>query len=565
MFACAALAVNGAPARRRARRRRRPRTWRLDEARAVQIVHQAALAAGDEEAKDRKRGVVSTAAKIAAGEPVTGGPTLAELLRGDGAALVAALRRWLGLRGGGDGGAHLTDATNAERFVEQHGASFRYVYAWASRLEYDGRRWRRDAGDAAVRGAKQTAARWFAEAAQAPDDARRKALARWATYSASAQGIRNMLFLAQSELAVTPEEFDADSWLLNCPNGALELRTGHLRPHRREDFCTKVTAAPYEPAARHGVWDSFLTAALPDAETREYAQRFAGYGLTGSTREDVFVFCLGPTGGGKTTFVESLRRTWGDYATSADFTTFLARKFSDGPREDLARLAGARLVTSVETRDGRRLAEGVVKLLTGGDTVAARRLYERTFEFCPQFKLLLAANDRPGANASDEALWRRLRELPFPTARPRREDRDDTVKATLTDPTQAGPAILAWAVEGCAQPLAHRLGEPAAVMRATAAYRTSQQPLADFVGHYCVLGPGLSVTAASLRETYEAYCKSTGIKHPLAGKAWGDALKGLGCTQRTDGTARWWSGIDVLLTEPDAEKQGREPGEDPPC
>jgi len=386
----------------------------LNEVRAAQIVYHAALAAGDDEAADRKQDVVTTVAKLAAGEPVTGGPTLAETLRGDGVKVVATVRRWLGLRVTASA-EPLTDVTNAARFVAQHGHSFRYCYEWGAWLHFDGRRWRRDVGDVAVRCGKETARAWFSDAASTADEARQRALAKWVTHSNSEPGIRRMLTLAKAELGITPDRFDADPWLVNCPNGTVELRTGHRREHRREDYLTKMTAAPYDPTARSAVWDSFLEAALPDDETRDYAQRFAGYCLTGSTREEVFVFCRGPAGGGKSTFTEGLRRTWGDYAMSADFTSFLAKKPGDGPREDIARLAGARLVTSVETRGSQRLAEGLVKLLTGGDTVAARRLYEQTFEFVPVFKLLLASNYRPLASADDDGIWRRLRELPFPT------------------------------------------------------------------------------------------------------------------------------------------------------
>jgi P4 family phage/plasmid primase-like protien len=530
----------------------------LDEARVVRIVHHAAMAAGDEEAADRKRDVLTTVARIAAGELVTGGPTLAETLRGDGGRVVATLKRWLGLQGAPDD--PLTDVTNSARFVEQHAADFRFCYAWGCWLQWDGKRWRRDAGDAAVRAAKETARRWFAEAAAATDEGRRKTLARWAVYANSEPGIRRMLTLAQAELAVRPEELDADPWLFNCQNGTLELRTGHLRPHRREDLITRIAAAPYDPAARSAVWDSFIESALPDEGAREFAQKYAGYALTGSTREEVFVFCRGPAGAGKSTFTEGLRRTWGDYAASADFSTFLARKPGDGPREDIARLAGVRLVTSVETRDGQRLAEGLVKLLTGGDTVTARRLYERSFEFQPAFKLLLASNYRPRAAADDDGLWRRLRELPFPTARPRREDRDESVKAIITDPAQTGAAILAWAVEGCVRWLAEGLGEPEAVMQATAAYRRSQEPLADFVADRCQLGPDLSVPAYRLREEYEEWAKANGIRHPLAGRAWGEALRALGCSSRHTQQGTIWRGIDLrLIDAPVAE-----PGEDDP-
>jgi putative DNA primase/helicase len=78
-----------------------------------------------------------------------------------------------------------------------------------------------------------------------------------------------MLALAQADLAIRPDQLDADPWLLNCPNGTLELRTGHLRPHRREDFLTKMTAAPYDPAARSQVWDAYLESAIPDEGARD--------------------------------------------------------------------------------------------------------------------------------------------------------------------------------------------------------------------------------------------------------------------------------------------------------
>ncbi len=542
----------------------------FDEARAVLIVYHAALAAGDDEARARRQDVLTTIARITAGEPTTGGPTLASILRGDGTKVVATLRKWLGLSiptptpPAPERDAEvpldepLTDITNADRFVAQHGPLFRYVYAWNAWLHFETTRWKRDAGDVAIRCAKETARGWFAEAAQAASEDRRKALAKWAIYSSSEPGIRRMLALAQAELAITPDHLDADPWVLNCPNGTLELRTGHLRPHRREDFLTKLTAAPYAADARLPVWDSFLEGALPDDEARAFAQRYAGYCLTGSTREEVFVFCRGPAGAGKSTFTESLRRTWGDYATSADFTSFLAKRLGDGPREDIARLAGARLVTSVETRDGQRLAEGLVKVLTGGDTIPARRLYEQTFEFVPLFKLLLASNYRPQASAEDEGLWRRLRELPFPTARTKREDRDDTVKAALTDPVTAGPAILAWAVAGCTAWFTDGLGEPPAVRDATAEYRKSQEPLADFLAACCELGPDLTVPAGRLRGAYDRWCRTEGVTHPVGGRKWGEALRAIGCTaDRHRDLGRFWTGIALREWV-----EAREPGED---
>jgi putative DNA primase/helicase len=191
-----------------------------------------------------------------------------------------------------------------------------------------------------------------------------------------------MLELARSEVAVLPEAFDRDQYLLNCPNGTLELRTGALRAHRREDLITKMTAAPYDPEATHPRWTAFLEVALPDAELRAYMQRLAGYCLTGDTREEQWWLKYGSTLGGKTTWTSSLQETWGDYAIAVDFQTFAIQKIeSSAPRDDIARLHGPRLVVSSEVRKGVRISEGLIKQLTGGDRLTAHRKYEHQFDF----------------------------------------------------------------------------------------------------------------------------------------------------------------------------------------
>jgi len=453
---------------------------------------------------------------------------------------------------------HLTDAGNARRFAQQHGAILRFCYAWASWLVFTGRRFERDQGDRVWALAKQTALGFYALAAAEPDDDARKALARWARYSESEPGIRRMLELAKSEtgIPVTPDQLDRDPWTLNTPNGTLNLRTGELRPHRAEDLLTKLTAAPYLAGATHEVWTKFLEAAIPDPETCAFARRYAGYALTGSTREEVFVIVRGPTGGGKTTYAEALRRTWGDYAVSADFSTFLDQRLHHGPRDDVARLVKARLVTSMETRAGERLDHGLLKLLTGGDTVAARRLYERTIEFTPCFKLLLGSNHRPRADATDDALWRRLRELPFPTGRPNREDRDDSIKATLTDPAQAGAAILAWAVQGCLEWQARGLGEPKGVIDATADYKRSQDRFQDFLADRCVREAEAWMTTGDLRSAYEAWARDENERDVLNTRDFAERLRELGCIPKRTNRTRGWLGIRLrtaLDPEPLAE------------
>jgi putative DNA primase/helicase len=522
----------------------------LDEALCVLVIQAAAEAAGDGEARERRRDVTSTVARIAAGEAVTGGPTLERLLTGDGAGVVRRLRDWLGIRRAGH---ELSDVASADRFVAQHGEAYRYVYRWHQWVHFAGGRWQPDDGALAMRDAKATARGWFADVQAATTDEARKALAKWALYSNSEPGLRRMLTLAQSELAIPPDQFDADPWLLNCPNGTLELRTGHLRRHRREDFLTKMTAAPYDPAARSDTWDSFLEANVREADTITTLQRFAGYSVTGDTSEDRSAFLYGPGGSGKSTMLEAIRRTLGDYAETASFETFLHhRRDPSAPNDDVARLRGARMVIAVETEGGRAWAAGIVKHHSGGDSIRARHLHQASFTFTPQYKLWFAANDRPRVDATDDAFWRRLFEVPFPVGRPDEAQRDPTIRARLVDPAQSGAAILAWAVEGCAAWLAQGLGISPGIREATKAYRVAMDTVAQFLADRCLLDPGGSTAAQSLRVAYETWCREDGIR-PATGKAWSAPLEAAGLDRtRLHGGKTYWIGVQLLdQAEPD--------------
>ncbi len=514
----------------------------LDEASAVMIISAAARTAGDSEWRDRTRAVRDTAADLAAGQPVTGGRRLADQLT-DGEKVVAQLRKWLGAAG-----EHppLTEFGLADRFVTRFGDVARYCRTWREWVCWTGQVWKRDAGDVAVRLARQVVVGLFQEAAQESDEAKRKSVATFAMKAQTEPMVRRLLILAQAELTIEPTEFDRDLYTLNTPSGILELRTLHLRPHDREAFCSKITAAPYESGARHPMFDSFLERVLPDEDVRTFVQRVSGYCLTAATTEEALFTLYGPTAGGKSTYLAALKAALGAYGAAVDASTLMDARTEGGQaREDLAKLVGKRLVVCSEVRDGARLAETLLKGIAGGDELTVRGLYERAFTFKPQLKVLIASNYRPRARDDDDALWRRIREIPFTESIPE-EERDPAVKAVLCDPAQAGAAILAWAAEGAAAWFEGGLHPPAAVRQATAAYRKDMDPLEGFLADCCTLTPTALTPAKELRQAYEAWAREQGLRHPLAGRAFGDRLRARGCEPvRRTGGARWWSGIEL--------------------
>jgi hypothetical protein len=188
----------------------------------------------------------------------------------------------------------------------------------------------------------------------------------------------------------------------------------------------------------------------------------------------------------------------GEYAATADFESFLQRRGDGGIRNDIARLAGGRMVVSVEVEDGKRLAEGLIKQLTGGDKIAARFLHREYFEFEPQFTLWLVANARPRAHADDDALWRRILQIPFTEVIPAAERDPELKRALRTNPAEQ-IAILAWLVHGCLEWQEHGLAVPERVRNYTEEYRQENDPLAEWIADECQLGAEHWTAARDLR------------------------------------------------------------------
>ncbi|HTX35407.1 MAG TPA: phage/plasmid primase, P4 family [Bryobacteraceae bacterium] len=439
-----------------------------------------------------------------------------------------------------------TDTGNAERLVNRHGADIRYCHQQRTWYWWDSARWVPDQVGHMMRLAKGIARALHAEAARLVDDAQLKKYAAWALASESTERKKKALESAQSEpgVPILPGDFDRDPFLLNCLSGTISLRTGELRQHRREDLITKLAPVRFAPGARSGLWEWFLQEATGgDQDFQEFLQRAIGYSLTGDVSEEKLFFVHGPGASGKSTFLEAIKAALGDYAKTADFETFVQRN-AGGIRDDIAELAGRRFVVSIEVDEGKKLAEGLTKCLTGGDTVRARFLYQGAFDFVPQFKLWLAANHEPNVKHSDTAMWRRILRIPFDHVVPK-EKRDRALKARLKDVRELGPAILAWAVEGCLRWQEDGLGVPSVVEDATEQYRMDMDPLKDFLADCCVLAPGIWGTAKDLRQAYEAHCRDHGEKRPLTAKEFAACLRARGCESDHRRAGNVWVGIGL--------------------
>lgn len=438
---------------------------------------------------------------------------------------------------------NLTDLGNALRLVAKHGNDLRYCYDWGKWLIWNGHKWAKDNNGEIVRRAKETIASIYAEASKIEDESERKAIAKHAMKSESCARIKAMIELAQSELPVSSDELDSDPWLLNCTNGTLDLRMGKLRPHNRADMLTKCVPVAYDPSAICPIWHKFLVEILNENDNLyRFIQCAIGYSLTGDVSEQVFFLLHGTGDNGKSVLLETILTMLGDYAKSAPAETIMVK--SGGIRNDIARLAGVRLVTMNEVEDGQKLAESLVKELTGKDTVPARFLYTETFDFMPQFKLFIRANHKPVIRGTDDAIWRRIRLIPFTVKIPEKE-KDKHLTEKLKDEL---PGILAWAVRGCLDWQENGLGLPEEVKSAVKEYRHESDIIQQFIDECCITEADDSVKlktqAKTLHDAYVIWCKANGFDY-VTSTSFGKVLPEKGFTKKKSGVY-YYEGIGLL-------------------
>jgi len=438
-----------------------------------------------------------------------------------------------------------TDSANVRRLVLLHGSDLHYVPAWKRFLTWTGRKWATD--DGVVRALAMTrkvapAIRGEAVAAKTSDE--RDELWRWAKSSESRERRQAMLALVPAEdgIAIDHEQFDTDPMLLGVKNGVVDLRTGDLRPHTREDYITRVAPVEYLDAAAP-TWNTFLERVLPDGEVRLFVQRAAGYSITGDVGGESLFFAYGSGANGKSKFLGAMLDLLGRDLSYAAPSELIAMQKHRGHPTEIAALHGKRLVTCNELDAGLRLDEARVKQLTGGDRLTARRMKEDFWDFAPTFKLWLAGNHRPRVLGTDEGIWRRLLLVPFIVTIPP-EERDPNLAAKLRDEL---PGILRWAIDGALLWQRDGLAPPATVTAASNEYRAEQDGLADFLAARCARLRNARAGAAQLYAAYGNWCAEVG-EEPVSGTLFGVMLRERGFDRVVSGGRRFYAGLKLLET-----------------
>lgn len=440
------------------------------------------------------------------------------------------------------------DTGNANRFVDRYGDNYKYSYTNKQFYVFDGAKWSVDETGMIRRLIDEMIENLKFEKIKVPDgedpEEFKEEFQKFIKKTRGTTSKKNIADEIKHRKPVKPDEFDQDDMLLNVANGYLDLPSRTLHDHDINKLFSLQSYTDYTEKMQPTIWLEFLNDIFDgDESVIHYLQKALGYSLTGSTREQVMFILHGKGRNGKSIFVETIAEILGDYAMTMQASSLMVKK-SESVNTDIARLNGARFVSSSEPNEGFRFDEGLVKQLTGGDKVTARFLYGSEFEFTPKFKIWVSTNHKPVITGTDDGIWRRLVLIPFDVQIPD-EKVDKNLKYKLL---REAPAILDWMVQGAYLWMKEGLQAPDKISDASMKYRNEMDVLEHFIEDNFIRNENSRSSANEVFELYKKWADNTG-EYKMNKNNFGKKMKEKFEWKRTN-TGIVYFGIEIKQTFP---------------
>ncbi|MDM0558295.1 phage/plasmid primase, P4 family [Clostridium perfringens] len=356
--------------------------------------------------------------------------------------------------------------------------------------------------------------------------------------------IKSVLNQAKTFKGINFMESDKDDYLFNTPNGTINLRDLSQKKHDRKDLITQCSNYSFNRENdKCPNWIAFLNRIFcGDQELINYVQKAVGYSLTGDMSEQCLFMLWGGGANGKSTFVKALEDIMGTYAATIKGETLMEKNGQDGARGDLARLTNKRVVIASELQEGQVFNEPLLKVLSAGETLPVRFMYQEEFMLKPKFKLWIMTNKKPKVKGNDHGIWRRWRMIPFKYKFTEKE-KDPNFYEEKLKPELEG--ILLWAITGYQMWKKEGFEAPKEVMEAVEDYKMDMDQVARFIEDCCKVGEGYECTGSAMYDEYINWCIAEGENYKMTNHKLARDLKEKGFVNKRDMNGKKWIGIGV--------------------
>lgn len=356
--------------------------------------------------------------------------------------------------------------------------------------------------------------------------------------------IKGVLNQAKTFQGVNFIESDRDDYLFNTPEATINLRNLNQKKHDRRDLITQCSNYSFNRENdKCPNWIAFLNRIFcEDQELINYVQKAVGYSLTGDMSEQCLFMLWGGGANGKSTFVKALEDIMGTYAATIKGETLMEKNGQDGARGDLARLTNKRVVIASELQEGQVFNEPLLKVLSAGETLPVRFMYQEEFMLKPKFKLWIMTNKKPKVKGNDHGIWRRWRMIPFKYKFTEKE-KDPNFYEEKLKPELEG--ILLWAITGYQMWKEQGFEAPQEVMEAVEDYKMDMDQVGRFIEDCCKVGEGYECTGANMYDEYINWCIAEGENYKMTNHKLAQDLKEKGFVNKRKNTGKCWLGIGI--------------------
>lgn len=312
------------------------------------------------------------------------------------------------------------------------------------------------------------------------------------------------------------KSLDQTPGLIGFKNGVYDFSTGTFRQGRQSDYITFSTGyeyTDYDPTSPEvNEIYTFLSQIIPNKRVLEYTLKVLGKALVGVPDEKFYLWTGLSGANGKSTLINLLENTLGDYISSVDVSLLTNKRTgSSNATPDIVRLRGKRLFTFQEPEHNDKLRTGILKQFTGGDTIVARELFKAPVSFKLQGTMVMCCNDLPAVTSIDGGTWRRIRVIEFTSrfcdnpTKPNEFKIDPRIKQKIS---QWRPYFMSILLHYY-QTYKHKtLSEPEEVTIATAKYKVENDKFNEFFDNCIESGTGMFESNKSIYNYFTGWWSS---------------------------------------------------------
>lgn len=404
-----------------------------------------------------------------------------------------------------------TEWTEATELIQAYGSDMKFISEWEDFLMWNGSTWEQDKYGPGILYKKFLDRRMQMMSSSDSDDPALK----WLIGGHKIARMNAVMAHLRTEVSMRKRVLDIPVVrnVLTCVNGTVDLTNGDIRKHRRDDWQMASCPTVYDPDATCPRWLQLLEDVfLGSKDLINYVQKLFGMSITGAPNDHVFPVFAGDGRNGKSTILGTIQKVLGMGLAGQVDSNHLC-KGNDSHPTWLASFHGKRLMVAQETAKGMELNVALVKLLTGGDMITCRRLFQNEWSFHPTHTFILCTNEKPNIHESNIAIWSRIALVPFKASFSQENGNLETDLPTKILSESQG--ILTWLVQGALKYRAEGLAKPAEILKQNAEYREDSDPeesVTMWLSQFPVSEENLWVRSSELYQNYFNWCMEAGLK-----------------------------------------------------